>query len=285
MNGARRLGTGLGIAALLLCDSPAVAAQDAVDCLIEPWTRITLSAAIEGVVEEVLVDRGDLVEEGDVLARLESSVERARVRFAKARAEAKGPIQSGQARLEFATAELERQQRLDAQDIVSEKDLDEARSSKRVAEAELLAAREGRLQAELELEQTRAILERRTIRSPIAGVVVERILSPGEYADPPQILELAQVDPLRVEVFAPLELFGSVDPGMEADVITQQPAEGTHRATVTVVDPIVDAASGTFRIRLELPNPDHAVPAGLQCTVLFSTADAPLPGPAAAAQP
>lgn len=284
MRGRRRTAIGLAVAALWLGGASPASAKDAVDCLIEPWQRITLSAAIEGVVEEVLVDRGDVVEKGDVLARLESSVERARVRSAQSLAQAVGTIRSGEARLEFANSELERQRRLDAEKVVSQRDFDEARSSKMVAEAELLTAREARTQAELDLAHARAVLERRTIRSPISGVVVDRILSPGEYADPPQILELAQIDPLRVEVFAPLQLFGTVRPGMEADVVTEDPVGGTHRATVTVVDPIVDAASGTFRIRLELPNPDHALPAGLQCRVSFPVPDGSREA-AAAAEP
>jgi multidrug efflux pump subunit AcrA (membrane-fusion protein) len=56
---------------------------------------------------------------------------------------------------------------------------------------------------------------------------------------------------------------------MRAEVTPESPAEGVYQATVTVVDRIIDAASGTFRVRAELPNPDYALPAGLRCKVRF----------------
>jgi RND family efflux transporter MFP subunit len=262
----------LGACALAWLGASPTRAAEPVDCLIEPWRRITLSAAIEGVVEDVLVERGDLVEKGQVVARLESRVEQASLEVARIRAQALGPIRSAEARREFARAELERQERLDEREIVSQRDLDEARSALQIAEAEVLAAQEVRSEASAELERTRAILERRTIRSPIDGVVVDVILSSGEYADPPQLLELAQIDPLRVEAFVPLERFGEIEPGMVAEVLPEGPRMVTREATVVVVDPVIDAASATFRVRLELPNPDLAVPAGLSCTVRFSQA-------------
>ena len=257
------LGWATGLGAL-----PAAAAEP-VECLIEPWRSVTVSAAIEGVVEMVAVDRGDRVKKGQVLARLEASVESASLRVARSRAKAQGNITAREARLEFADNNLARQSNLEERNIVSKSDMDEAVSTRRVAEAELKAAREEQEQAALEVRRTQAILERRTIRSPISGVVVERILSPGEYADPPQILTLAQVDPLRVEVFAPLSMLARIEPGMTAQVMPEQPIGGRYTATVTVVDRVIDAASGTFGVRLELPNPELTLPAGLSCSVEF----------------
>lgn len=242
---------------------------DAMDCLIEPFRLVTLSAAIEGKVSEVLVDRGDAVEEGQVVARLESEVERANLETARARASAEGGVLSRKAQLDFAKRTLERQQALEKRDVVSKSEIDQAYSSKQVAEAELRAAAEAKTQAELELRQAEAVVARREIRSPFRGVVVERILSPGEYADPPQIVKLAQIDPLRVEVFAPLSAYGTIQEGMVAELLPEEPVGGAYQARVTVVDPVVDPASGTFRVRLELPNPDHALPAGLSCRVRF----------------
>ena len=121
--------------------------------------------------------------------------------------------------------------------------------------------------AELELRRATAELRRRTIRSPVDGVVVERFLSPGEFAKQDPILKLAQLDPLRVEVFAPVELLGQITVGMEGRVKAEGPVDGVQMAKVTIVDRVVDAASGTFGVRLELPNPGYRVPAGLRCRV------------------
>ena len=113
-------------------------------------------------------------------------------------------------------------------------------------------------------------MERRNIRSPLNGVVVKRNFSPGEYVQDLPIFELAQIDPLRIEVVVPVRLYGKIRTGMTGKVEWEAPLRGVETATVTVVDPVVDAASGTIGIRLELPNPDHRLPAGTQCTVTFS---------------
>lgn len=125
--------------------------------------------------------------------------------------------------------------------------------------------------ANLELRRASAEIERRMIKSPITGVVLERSLHPGEFAKQDPILKLAQLDPLRVEVFAPVALLGKITVGMDAQVFPEKPVGGTYKALVTVADKVVDAASGTFGVRLELPNKDYALPAGLKCRVKFST--------------
>lgn len=112
-------------------------------------------------------------------------------------------------------------------------------------------------------------LDLRRIRSPITGVVVERLLAPGEAAGRTPILRLAQIDPLRVDVFAPVTMLGKIRIGMGAQVVPEAPLNGAHLARVTVVDRVVDAASGTFGVRLELPNARYRLPAGLKCKVRF----------------
>ena len=112
-------------------------------------------------------------------------------------------------------------------------------------------------------------LAQRSIRSPVAGVVTDRLLSPGEFVKGTAILKLAQIHPLRVEVIAPVALLGKIAVGMRAEVQPEAPVSGSYPAIVTVVDRVVDAASGTFGVRLELPNPNYRLPAGLKCKVRF----------------
>jgi multidrug efflux pump subunit AcrA (membrane-fusion protein) len=122
---------------------------------------------------------------------------------------------------------------------------------------------------EASVEQATASLKLHTIHSPLSGVLVERLLSPGELAKHQPIFKLAQIDPLRIEVFAPVSLLGKLEPGMKADVRPEGSASRTYQAEITVVNRVVDSASGTFGVRLEMPNPNHALPAGLVCTVKF----------------
>jgi hypothetical protein len=56
---------------------------------------------------------------------------------------------------------------------------------------------------------------------------------------------------------------------MKAEVQPEEPIGGTYPATVTVVDRVLDAASGTFGARLEIYNPNNKLPAGLKCKIRF----------------
>jgi multidrug efflux pump subunit AcrA (membrane-fusion protein) len=82
-------------------------------------------------------------------------------------------------------------------------------------------------------------------------------------------LRLAQINPLNIEVIAPARLFGSVRVGMSGQVSLAPFFPGTHQAKVVVVDKVIDAASGTMGVRLQLPNPDYKIPAGIKCSVVL----------------
>ena len=94
-------------------------------------------------------------------------------------------------------------------------------------------------------------------------------MASGEYVSEADTIRVVEIDPLYVEVVMPIEQFGSIRKGMTARVFPEQPIGGEYTATVTIVDQLVDAASGTFGVRLELPNKDRKVPAGLKCGIEF----------------
>ncbi len=215
---------------------------DDMDCLVEPHIVTSVGSPVEGTLAEVLVDRGSLVSRGQVVARLNSKVEEATVNLKAAQED-------------FGKRKVDRNEELYKKQLISANEKDELETQTRIAG--------------LELQQQRQVLEQRTIRSPLNGVVVERMLSPGERVGDGKIVKIAQIDPLNVEVVAPVEMFGRVKPGMAGEVRFQPLLQGTFKATVTVVDRVVDAASGTFGVRLRLPNPNSTVPAGIKCSVRF----------------
>ena len=263
------IGGFLGI--LMVCQLNVSRAEDSIafDGLIEPRMIVKLGSAVRGVLDKVLVDRGDMVREGQVLATLQSDVERATMELARARVEMDAAIKAKQEELEFAKRNQERRKDLYDQKALPYNEWDEVVTKKILAEHGLAEALEKKNLAQLELKQATAVVNRLTIRSPVTGVVVERYLSPGEYVEDQAILQLAQIDPLHVEVILPVEKLGSVKEGMRAKVRPEEPVGGTYEAEVTIVDKVVDAASGTFGVRLELPNPGNKLPAGLKCKVIF----------------
>jgi RND family efflux transporter MFP subunit len=270
MKNFQRAALGCAASAALLAAAPAAATP--FDCLIEPNQTVEVRSAVEGVIDKVHVQRGDRVKAGQVLVQLESGAETSAVQLAKSRAEAQGRLLSAQNRLEYAHKKLERLTNLQAQSFASAQQRDEAEAEKRVLEAELRQAREDKEQAAYELRHEQDLLNRRTLRSPFNGVVLDRMLNPGDLAEAgtgrKAILKLVQIEPLRVEVVLPLAAWGKLKTRTTAEIVPEG-VGGRYKATVTVIDPVFDTASGTFGVRLEMPNGDSKVPAGIRCRVDF----------------
>ncbi len=239
------------------------------DCVIQPSREVQLSSAVSGILESIEVDRGDAVTEGQLLARLNSGVERASAELARQRAESELAITSQQEKLALATRSLARVDTLHSNQMISEKEQDETRTEARLAQLDFDTAREQKTIAGLEYRRALELLKLREITSPLNGYVVDRYKSVGEFVEEQPILLLAQVNPLYVEVIAPVGLYRTIAPGTTAKIFPEQPIGGELQAVVKTVDPVVDAASGTFRVRLELDNSDNAIPAGISCGVEF----------------
>jgi RND family efflux transporter MFP subunit len=180
----------------------AIAAKDDYDCIAEARQLVDIRTPVEGLIEKVSVERADPVKKGQVLVTLESGPERAALAIARSKAGMAGPVEAAQARVQFAKSKEKRQEELFRQNFVSSSALDEARTERKLAESELHVAVENQKLAELEVRRAEELLNMRTIRSPLDGVVVQRYLKAGEFAnsnvkDP--ILKLAQVDPLNVK--------------------------------------------------------------------------------------
>jgi RND family efflux transporter MFP subunit len=243
------------------------------DCLIEARQTVEVRSSVEAVIEKIHVKRGDFVRKGNVLVTLESGAEKAALELARSRAAMQGELRAAEARLELARKKWQQAQELYEQKFVSATARDEAVAEYKLATEQLRQARENKLLAHLEVKRSSEILALRTIRSPLAGVVVETVLSPGEFAtsnlkDP--ILKLVEINPLNVEVILPVSEFGRIKAGTQATVLPERPIGGEYRAIVKIVDKVVDAASGTFGVRLELPNQRGNVPPGIRCKVRFS---------------
>ncbi len=263
----------LAVFAVTLCGMTSMLSGSAeagdLACVIKPYAEISIGSPVEGLIQTVPVDRGDWVTKNQPVVVLESSLEEATVALAKAKAGAEAVLKSSQVKVGFSARKHERAMELYKTSSIARHEVDEAQTEKLLAELANLEAVENKRIAELELNRAVAALHLRTIRSPITGVVVERFLSPGELAKQTPILKLAQINPLRVEVFAPLSYLGRLKPGMKAEVRTEAGGQAVYQAKVTVVNKVVDSASGTFGVRLELPNPNNVIPAGLACTIEF----------------
>jgi len=258
---------------LVFAGSDAGAEQPAYDGLIEPNMVVNLGSPVRGLVAAVDTERSNLVEKGDILIRLESSVQQAMVDRAEALVKTEAELKLQKEKLSFASRSLERMQDLYEREAISPQTKDKAETEASMARCFLQKAKEQRMLDKLELKRTQAMLDLRTIRSPMAGVVMEVYVSPGEFIDEQPLLKLAAVDPLLVEVVLPATLFGSVEIGRKALIVPEIKSDNEHVATVTIIDKVLDASSSTFGVRLRLPNNDLSLPGGQRCTVTFFGAD------------
>lgn len=215
------------------------AMPDDATCLIEPSRDLQVGIPVDGVLEQLLVGRGEAVATGQVLARLNTAVETAAVDTQAAKAE-------------FGQRKLERNRELQARQLISAQEADELKTEQMLAE--------------LELRERQERLRLRVITSPINGVVVDVYRQAGDLVRQEKILRLMQLDPLYVETVIPARQFGQFRIGQPYTVVTELGSQRLQ-AKVDAVDRVIDPASGTFRVRLSLPNPRLDIPPGQRCTL------------------
>lgn len=250
-----------------------IAWAESYDCLVEPMVVAEVGSPVQGVIEELLVDRSDTVKRGQPVAQLKSTVEQAQFNQAKARSAMVSEINAREADLKLARTNMERIKNLFEQSMIPMQQRDETVAELNVAEAALSQALANFRLQKHELSRAEALLDQRTIRSPIDGVVVQQTAFPGEFVYENPVLTIAQLDPLRIEVVLPARMFGQFSPGDTALVYPEIGAQEPLLAEVMVVDRLLDTRSGTYGVRLTLANPELTIPSGQKCRLEFNPED------------
>ena len=258
-----------------------------VGCLIEPDRVADIGSQVIGVVERLHVERGDLVKAGQPLLVLRADVERANAGVADIRARVDADVLAAKASLELAEHKARRAEALVTQNFLSAQALEQARGETELARQKLNQAdSQQRIWAQ-ERRVADAQLALRTVRSPFAGVVVERYVNQGERVEERPMLRIAVIDPLRVELLVPTAHYGRLARGDQVAIQPELPGAESVKATVRHVDRVLDAASNSFRVRLVLSNPNSRLPAGLRCRAdlpYMEAASANPPSPAGRAK-
>lgn len=237
------------------------------DCVVQPSEVVDVGAAVSGLITSINVDRSDTVQKSDVIFKLESSVEAVDAKLSSMQAKTDTAIQLRTAALELGYKTKQRNARLRREALIAEQEIDQLDTDIRIAELNLALEVENQNIAKLAQKRANAVLERRKVRSPISGVVVERYKSSGERVDDDPVLRIAQLDPLHIEAVVPVEHFDALSTGMQATVRPRIQNSESYRATVERIDQVMDPASGTFGVRLSLPNPNYSIPAGVLCSL------------------
>lgn len=218
-----------------------------------PNDDVRISALVAGRVDAVTVAEGDSVRQGQVVARIDTRgiVDQQR--------QAQAAKQQALSQLENARLNQVRNEQLFARGIAAGKEVEDART----ALAQAQAAVE---QADAALNTVGLQLERASVRSPIAGQVVKRMVSVGEQVDgtaAQPILQIANLDVVELAAAVPAAQLAQVAVDQVVRVIAEGHAAGARDGRVVAIAPAIDPATNTALVRIRLDNHDHALQAGL----------------------
>lgn len=247
-----------------------VAAFETDTCLLKPKRTIQLGSSVYGVLDTVNVDRGARVAKGDVLAQLDTTVERAQVSIDKHRGTNTAAIDSAQTNMNWNLRELDRKKRLRDNMFSKINDVDELETKIAQDKLSIKRAQFDLKIAELELARSQAQLQLKLIRSPIDGVVTEIKLNPGEYIrDTTPVMTLVEISTLNADIFVPAGYYPRLKVGMPIELVLDAPLNTSLSAEVDAIDPVIDAASDTFRVRLAIDNASGRLLAGVRCKAIL----------------
>ncbi|MEZ4238791.1 MAG: efflux RND transporter periplasmic adaptor subunit [Myxococcota bacterium] len=218
---------------------------------LEPAERAVMRAEASGSVIEVAVELGEQVEPGQLLGRIEASGTGDQWRSAEA------GVRAAEQDLNVAQRDLERTRRLFEAGALSQRDLEVAQSQVSAAEARLSSSHAQRASAGTQLGRT-------TLKSPIAGVVSERAVNPGDVVSPGSPM-FTVIDPssLRLEGSVPASAVGSLEVGSTVHFEVQGYPGRDFQGTIERIAPAVDAVSRQIPVLVSLPNEQNALVAGL----------------------
>jgi HlyD family secretion protein len=264
-------GAAPAVAAVVETNAPPAPAQPGdvvltVSGYVIPRERIEISPRFQGTVKWIGVKKGDQVKKDEVLVRLEDDEYRARVQ------EAEGRVAVAEANLENAKASFARAKDLREKKTTSEQDLDDAQRGLRAAEAELTMAR-----AQLDLNRT--WLDWCTIRAPITGTVLEKLVNPNELVVPQSFggskgpstafLAMADLNDLQVEIDLNEADTPKVSLGQACRVSPEAYPDKTYQGRVAEIAPEANRSKGTLQIKVQVENPDRFLTPELTAKVEF----------------
>jgi RND family efflux transporter MFP subunit len=224
-----------------------------------PQRRVMLTPRVAGLVSEVLVDEGSLVEAGDRLVGLDDRLAQIEVRVAEAR------VEEAKARHEDAKRVRDELLRLKEGRHASETSIASAVAQVAVTEAVLS-------QEQAALERARELRSRHSVTAPFAGMVVAKGAETGQWVQRDDaVMELVVVDMLRIRVPLPQRYFPRVRPGAAAsvrfDALPGEALEGRVLARVA----LGNEGSRSFPLLIDISNPDRLLAPGMSARVSVET--------------
>ena len=239
----------------LLFLTPPAGAADGIAAVTTPSADVTLSFTQPGLIAEVKIVEGDRVEKGQLLVQQDDAIERAQFRQIEAQSKNTSQLQASEASLAQKRVDLQKIERAAARDAATELEVEHAKLEVRMAELSLEIAELEHAQNQMKCEEAKIRVEKMALRSPIAGSIEKVEVEPGEGINAlADVVRVVKTDPLWIDVPVPLGIGRQLTTGQNATVEFPDSPPASVQGSVTFVAAVADAASGTLRVRVEVPN-------------------------------
>ena len=243
-----------------------------------PQTRVAILARLPGTLSRIMVDLGDRVRAGQVVAELDARELEAQVDAVAAAVNvAAAGVEAAEAALANAALEHDRAQNLFERGALPRQRLDTAATARRAAAAQRDLAQATLAQAQASLRRAREVRRDATLTSPVDGVIVERHYDAGSLVGPGDqpVVVVADLRVMTLEAGVSELDAGRLRVGMPARVTVQARPGETFEGRVAAIAPEVDARNRHFRIEVRTANPGGVLLSGMYGTATIPLVRAP----------
>ncbi len=239
--------------------------QQPVNCTITPLRTVELSASVPGIVAEVLVRPGSRVNQGDIIARLDTSLAEADLKLAEARAAFDDGVKAAEAQRDSLARRLAMLEKAVADRAVSRIEYESTLLEYKLAKSTVLRQKQDLALARQEAERARIVLSKAIIRSPVSGIVGEDLIDPGENVVNRPVATIYVTRPMRVEAFVPVGRLAEIANNPAPEIIVNGNRQAPVPVTPDYVSPVANLSSNTISVYFLLES-DTILP-GYKCVL------------------
>ncbi len=239
---------------------------------LEPFQSVAIHAKVRGYVERMLVDRGSVVKQGDVLVELTAPEMKAQLAEAQSRVQvAESEIMQAEAQLAAAESTRDRLKKAaETPGAIAGNEVIQAEKQVEAAQAAVAAKREARAAVEATVRAEKDLEAYLRITAPFDGMVTDRLVHPGALVGPgadPVLLTIQEVAHLRLVVAVPEEDVGGIVKGAHVEFRVAAYPERGYAGTVARVAHALDQKTRTMAVELDVLNRDDTLSPGMYCSV------------------
>ncbi len=245
-----------------------------------PRFETAVHARTSGYLKRWLVDIGDRVTEGQLLAEIETpEVDSQLLQARAALAEAEAALERDRANEELSRVNLARVRRVIDNGAGSSQDLDTANAAAKVARATIGVSEATIAAGKANVKRLEDLQSYQQVTAPFQGVITARNFDPGalvvaDNASAKELFHIARIDTLRVYADVPQTYATGIRPGQPAPVFRREVPGREFAGTVSRTTSAIDPATRTLRVEVDVPNPDRLLLPGMYLQVRFNL-DAP----------